>query len=128
MKLRPADIRIKWDWMRPKIEEMFKGIRDRPEEIYASCRFGSAALYVSDDAFIVLEPQTNQATGELEAFIRAAWCVSGDAFGAYMEQVIEIAKSGGAVRLVGSTPHESLGAHYEKQGFRRVHTVYEWSI
>lgn len=128
MKLQPADIRLKWDWMRPKIEEMFKGTRDRPEELYAACRYGHACLYVSDDCFAVIEPTLDRNTGETIAFVWAFWCQTGNATERYSPELIEIAKSGGAVRLVGSTAHEALGNHYERQGYARALTTYERSI
>jgi hypothetical protein len=128
VKLQPADIRLKWDWIKPKLEAMFAGSRERPEELYAACRYGHATLYTSDDAFVVFEPQIDRSTGETAAFVWAFWCDTGSAVERYTPQLIEIAKSGGAARLVGVTFHDALARHYEAQGYVKASTTHERSI
>lgn len=128
MKLQPADIRIKWDWMRPKIEEMFKGTRDRPEELYAACRYGHACLYVSDDCFAVIEPTLDRNTGETVAFVWAIWGSSGNTMSRYMPELERIAREGGAVRLAGNTVHDEIANHFSRLGYVKAMTAFERSI
>jgi hypothetical protein len=128
VKLQPADIRLKWDWIKPKLGQMFAGSRERPEEVYAACRYGHAALYASDDCFVVIEPRVDRNTGETEAFVLATWCDTGNAVARYFDEVAEIARSGGAVRVVGVSRHDALCAHYEKHCGKKVMTIYERSI
>lgn len=127
-KLQPTDIREKWDWMRPKVEAMFSGTRDRPEELYAACRYGHACLYVSDDCFVVIEPQADRNTGQTEAFIWAIWSDADNAMQSYMPELEAIARAGGAVRIKGNTVHEAISRHFEALGYTKAMTAFERSI
>jgi len=71
-----ADIRDNWDWVKPGIEEILKDsshLTFRPEDVYAECISGRAALYVTPIGFAVVTVSVDEYTKERRLFIWLAW-------------------------------------------------------
>lgn len=53
-----ADIRKEWHWVRPGIEEILDSdphVNEIPEDVYAACVNGRAALWTTDRYFVVTQ-------------------------------------------------------------------------
>lgn len=98
MKLLFADPDTIWN----KIREPLLGIckEELPEHVYASCKNGSAFLFVSDDGFVILQERFGFCN-EKKLFVWKAAKFDGasNVIENYMGDILEIAKGIGASKV-----------------------------
>tara|TARA_X000001382_G_scaffold5992_1_gene4870 strand:+ start:7296 stop:7727 length:432 start_codon:yes stop_codon:yes gene_type:complete len=71
-----ANIREEWGWVKIGLQEILeenKHLTWRPEDVYAACVSGEAALFVAPEGFVVTAIRVDEFTGKKTLFLWAAW-------------------------------------------------------
>lgn len=125
--LTPANIRDHWDRIRPGVQCVISLSKAdyRPEDVYAACVQGLAALYVDDPGFVILAPQVNVFTGRRELLVWIAWAEGNGLIERYQPEIDDIARREGFEALVCWSNRRGFG---RVPDWREVATVYERSV
>ncbi len=102
--IRVADIRLEWDRIKDAVASICHAGQDRPEDVYAACKFGHASLLVTDDAFAICFVETNKNTGIKQMMI---WKAHGDIYGAmerHQPELDAMAKEQGCTSILIGSP------------------------
>ncbi len=81
-----------------------------PEDVYVSLKSGQSQLFLLEDGFVVLYPRASWDGNEL--FLWCAYSEEGDAVEKYEPQLMELAKTLNARRLVFESPRNWKGHGY----------------
>lgn len=107
--LEPVDIRSVWSQIRPKLERLSLDCSCSwiPEDVYHACKSGQAHLWYADDAFVVLEDETDPYSGEKSLFI---WIAVGDEGTPlkYLPQIEEMGRQLGVKKIAMESPREGF--------------------
>ena len=110
--LEELDIREAWPTIRPglaRLEDRFEPDW-RGEDVYHACRAGEAHCFanVLSGEFVILTPRTNEYTLEKELFVWIAWSPDPLAQDKYLDQLEDIARGIGAVKLIMRSPRRGF--------------------
>lgn len=108
-----ADVRVVWDDIRPGLEHtrLKAGALWRPEDVYAACVSGAAALYVGEPGFVVVQRRVNALTGVPELLVWIAYSRAPGSIESFQPAVDALAREHGFSRL-------SMWSN--RRGFERV--------
>lgn len=109
--LKPADIRQHWDAVKGPIADIMAGDGERPEDVYAECRFRRAFFYTCEHGFVLLKKYQREDTGAVEVLIWIAYGEGHDLIALYMPQLEQMARAEGA---------ETLTLRTRRKGFSRA--------
>jgi len=117
LNLQLTDITQCWSKIRPHIARTYErfGWSELPEDLYSTCRTGFAQVYTNDDDFVIVQTKVDELFGTRTLYIIFAHCSSGDALEYLENDLIEIAKTTGAIKLQFLSP---------RVGFLRVEKSY----
>lgn len=101
-----VDIRRAWDFIKPDIERLkFEHQLDwRVEDVYAHCLFGKAVLWGCADGFVIVRPQHNQFSLEIELFVWICISKHDDGLSEYHPDICAIAKDVHATSIIFESP------------------------
>lgn len=120
MTLRIADIRVEWDRIKSDVSEVLHG--ERPEDVYAACRFGRASLVMADDgAFCVCRTEVDGFTGETVCWV---WVLHGPpgTLRRNLDDFDDLARKNGAVVMRQASRIEAWS---NMPGWVKGDTIYE---
>ena len=128
MKYQAVDIRSVWDEIRPAIIDIHKKMpwSDwRPEDIYAACLSGQAAVFTQGDteaskSFCVIRVDTCEQTGDKSLFIWIAWSPDEPGANAVFKDVDRMALDSGCKTIDFITGSHKLVQYAEKFGYKKV--------
>ncbi|MDH5257872.1 MAG: hypothetical protein OEX07_07680, partial [Gammaproteobacteria bacterium] len=105
-----ASIRKNWDEIKPRLVEL----KDRQnaswqvEDVYASVLYEKSFLYVADEGFVIVKPQADFYTGEMELLIWIAVGIGTGLHDKYLNELKQMAKSFGATSLLMQSPRKGF--------------------
>ena len=119
-----VDIKKEWDWVASGIKEIhdqFPWLEYRPEDVYAACVNGTAALYRAQDFFAVFTVEVHPLTQKRSFLCWLAWGES-DKRGSLIADHVDFfcgeAKKLGCERISVKTPIDGLDKFLVGQGWR----------
>ena len=111
-----SDIAIEWDWVKLGVEEIISSqanIKNRPEDVYASCKTGESCLLVQ-----ILNKEFTQ---EKSFFIWLAWFApevrKAHTLSDYLGFFDNLARNAGCTQLEAITTTKPLSRLYSSIGF-----------
>jgi len=118
-----VDIKKEWDWVASGIKEIhdqFPWLEYRPEDVYAACVNGTAALYRAQDFFAVFTVEVHPLTQKRSFLCWLAW---GEDKGLglvakHFNFFCEEGKKLGCTRFKTKTPIDGLDKMFTDIGFR----------
>lgn len=109
------DVREVWEQITPgllEIKQLVPAPRWKLEDVYHACLEGSSHVYMDPDGdpgdFIVLQPGVNRYTAEVELTIWIAYSRDPEASAHYMDDVLSLARSIKAKRLIMQSPRRGF--------------------
>lgn len=123
-RLTLTNIREVWDQVRPGLEYVKDKVKApwRPEDIYAACASETAALYLGDTGFIVVQPKTCPFTGKPELLIWVAYAKGSGNIEQFQEVIDDLAEEHGFKKLTMWTTRPGFA---RIAGWKELATVYE---
>ena len=123
-----VDIRLIWDEIKTGISEVqdsMPWIDWRPEDIYAACINGEAAVFIQDDAdpgdsFFISKINTCSRTGERTFFIWIAWSPTKPGAPLVNDWMTKVAIENGCSGIEFITGNEKLVRYANKFGYTKV--------
>jgi|TARA_R110001606_G_scaffold257442_1_gene405423 hypothetical protein len=119
-----ADIKKEWDWVGNGIREIhaqFPWLEYRPEDVYAACTNGTAALYKTDQGFAVFTVETHPINGHKSFLCWLAWGKNdkkGSLIAEHFNFFCNEGKKLGCKRINVKTPIDGLDKFLVSQGWR----------
>ena len=120
-----SDIAIEWDWVKLGVEEIISSqanIKNRPEDVYASCKTGESCLLTAGgNRFVVAQVIPNEFTQEKSFFIWLAWFApevrKAHTLSDYLGFFDNLARNAGCTQLEAITTTKPLSRLYSSIGF-----------
>ena len=127
--LEAANIRDEAIWAKVRYALSYvKDIRGgdwMPEDVFAACSRGEAFLFMAEEGFVILKPMRNDFTGAPFLLVWMAYGEGGDCIDKYQDDLIEIARQAGYLRLqFWRRPRGEVSA----KGWQKQYTIYELEI
>ena len=126
MTIYLADIRQKWDFVRPGLERMCERMDTgwRPEDVYADCKHGVAWLYLAegDEGFMVVREHINMHSAERSMYVWVMYAYEGEnAIDRYMPDLDKLARENGYTKVIMDSPRRGW---QRKEGWKEQMTTY----
>lgn len=118
-----VDIKKEWDWVASGIKEIhdqFPWLEYRPEDVYAACVNGTAALYRTDEGFAIFTIDVHPINQERSFLCWLAWG-QGKGLGLVAKHFNFFCQEGkklGCTRFKTKTPIDGLDKMFTDIGFR----------
>jgi len=127
-ELEVGDIRVLWDAVQHGIKTIHQNLPWAtwiPEDIYAECLSGRAALLFEkgtdpSSAFTVLKMLTDQGTGEKTLLVWVAWCPDEKVADRVYIEVDKLAMSNECVAVDFITGEPKIVEHLGRMGFKKL--------
>jgi hypothetical protein len=126
--IEAVDIRLVWNAIRPGIESIHAGmpwVDWIPEDLYAACILGEAAVIVKPDtdpgeAFMIVRMDTNNRSGEKTLFIWIAWCPEEEGAASIYQDLDILGQNNGCSAIEFITGQKKLVDFAQQFGFKKV--------
>lgn len=125
MKLQRVDIRQHWIRIKPYLDQILSEYDVQTEEVYSLCRQNKAFLFISEEGFVILQEEFKGDDKTLFVWIAASFDNSRQLLKSYSDELVEIAKQIGAIKVAFHTKRKGFE---NAEGWYMEHIRYEREV